>query len=76
LGDVRAVEPLTLTLTDPITHVRAAAAVALGKIRDPRAAESLQLARKDTHATVRQAAETALACLRDGPHGDGSTRAL
>jgi HEAT repeat protein len=57
------VEPLTHSLTDPITHVRVASAVAQGKIRDPRAAEFLQLARKDTHATVRQAAETALAEL-------------
>jgi HEAT repeat protein len=51
LGDVRAVEPLNVT--DPISDVRVAAAVALGKNREPRSAQSLQLARKDTHATVR-----------------------
>jgi HEAT repeat protein len=61
------VPPLVSALGDQATHVREAAAAALGRIGDPAAIEPLRAALNDTHANVRHAAAAALEALGPQP---------
>ena len=63
MGDIRAVAALVSALKDEATHIREAAAVALGRIGDPAAIEPLTVVLNDTYASVRHAAAEALTAI-------------
>jgi len=64
-GDLQAVEPLCIALTDRIWHVRMAAVGALGRLKDARAVEPLCSTLQDTDFYVRVAATVALMEIGD-----------
>jgi HEAT repeat protein len=63
MGDIRAAEPLMQALRDQST--RAAAAYALGQLKDPGSISALVLALKDENQEVRENAAMALGEFRD-----------
>ena len=65
-------ERLVRLLDDPMLRVRSAAAVALGKLRDPKAAPALERAsERDLDGRVRRQAREAIRKIREGfPGGD------
>jgi HEAT repeat protein len=64
-GDLRAVEPLTGLLTDPVPDVVWVALLALGKLRDPRAINSILTCLESPDRWTRQGAAWALGEIGD-----------